>query len=329
MRTAALIAAFVSPATALAQTPPLTWNAPRVCPSRAAVLQRATQAGLDPRADGTWTAEATVHRAPAGAGPWRLEMVIHAHGDDVPQRRVAATCAALAQLAAVDLALVVNAHVDPPPPPPPPPPVVVAEPRRVAPPAVPSIVPEPPVRASPRAWRVFVTPAVVLDIGLLPAPSRGVGVGAGVAWPRFRVELRGAWYPAVALETPADAQRFNVRDGVVGSASLAQLSARACWRFGSARWGVAPCVGVEGGWMALRGATDRLNTAVAGDRLWMAAPLLGADASWSPLPALAVSLGVDGALVVVRPLVTIEHLGAVIDTPLLHATLRVGVTLAL
>lgn len=313
----------------LAQTAPqLTWTAPRGCPSRDEVLARARDAGLRDDA-GPWTAEATVRHSPGG--PWRLQMIISASGDTVPATRSAPRCADLAQLAGVDLALVINAHVDPPAPPPPPPPPPPAPPPPSPPPsegrdAEPVGPPRAPSASLPRRWSLDLDARLVTDFGALPTGNVGVGVSVGVAWSFASVALAATWFPPVG--TDSSGGLFQRRAEGFADVGAWTVSARGCGRLAWRSLSVDGCLGVEVGLRSARGAVG-INNATEQRDVWVG-PLASVEGAWRPWRWLRVSLGVDGVIPLpALPWVRVENYGVVLDPWGARVAPRVGVGVAL
>lgn len=292
MRRRALIPLIVlsTPAVAGAQAPPLAWTAPRGCLTAANVIERSREAGLDAEHVPPWTARAVVRRA---RGRWALDMVIRVGDDVVPQRRAAATCRALVQLAGVDLALVLNAHIPPP---------VVTVPAAVVPvpvvqarpppePVRQVVVPEPP-HERVRGWRVVVGLLGGVEYGLLPEPVPVVGGRAGVSWEHVRVEARGSVSREVSV----------ARTEVVGGAATTfgatlqavDLSARGCGHGTVGRWSFAGCAAVSAGWVDAAGV-GRLVQAEATRVPWVGG-VVGGEVLWRAARWLVLSVGVDAGV---------------------------------
>lgn len=288
MRRRALIPLIVLsvPAVAGAQAPPLMWTAPRGCLTAADVLERSREAGLDAEHVPPWTARAVVRRA---RGRWALDMVIRVGDDVVPQRRAAATCRALVQLAGVDLALVLNAHI----------PVVVAAPVVVVPapvvqarpppePVRQVVVPEPP-HERVRGWRVVVGLMVGAEYGLLPEAVPVVVGRAGVSWEHVRVELRGSLSREQTVTRTETVGGAATRFGATLQA--VDLAARGCAQWTAGRWTGAGCAGVSAGWVDAVGV-GQLVQAEATRVPWVGG-VLGGELWWRAARWLAVSVSAD------------------------------------
>ena len=288
MRRRALIPLIVLsvPAVARAQAPPLTWTAPRGCLTAADVIERSREAGLDAEHVPPWTARAVVRRARGG---WALDMVIRVGDDVVPQRRAAGTCRALVQLAGVDLALVLNAHI--------PPPVVVSVPVVAAPvvqarpppePVRQVVAPEPP-RERVRDWRVVVGLLGGVEYGLLPTVVLVAGGRAGVSWDHLRVEARGTVSQEVSVA------RTEVVGGVAttfgATLQAVDFSARGCGQWTVRQWTFAGCAGMSAGWVDATGV-GQLVQAEATRVPWVGG-VVGGEVLWRGLRWLAVSVSVD------------------------------------
>lgn len=318
----------------LAQTAsPLTWTAPRGCPTRDEVLARARDAGLRDDA-GEWTATATVRHVPGGA--WRLQMIISASGDAVPTTRSAPRCADLAQLAGVDLALVINAHVDPPPPPPRPPPPAQPPP---PPPQPPAPTPSPAGRdaepvgpprapsASPgRRWNLDVDALLLTDFGALPTGNVGVGLSFAIAWSFASLGLSAAYF--APLGTDSGGGLFQRHAEGFADVGAWTASARGCGRLAWRALSVDGCLGVEVGARTARGALG-INDATEQRDLWVG-PLASVEGAWRPWRWMRVSLGVDGAIPLpALPWVRVENYGVVLDSWGARVVPRIGLGVAL
>ena len=318
--------ALTAPGVAFAQRSPLTWSAPRGCPSSEEVIARARAAGLRDTAS-EWTAEATVRHSSNGL--WRLAMNITVSGDRVPASRSAPTCADLAQVAGVDLALVINAYSEPPappPPPPPPPPLPIATPPTPERDAEPAGPPRDPSAMPARAWRVALAALAAMDVGALPTGNVGFGARAGLQWTYAGVSLTALYFPTVG--TDAGEGPFRARPESVAYVSAWTVSARACGRLASSAWSVDGCLGVELGVRNVA-ASASVNRGVASGALWFA-PLVAVEGAWHPLRWLSVAVGSDVSLPVpALPFVRVDNVGVVLDPWVVRVVPHLAVGLSL
>jgi hypothetical protein len=277
-----------APAVAGAQEAPLTWTAPRGCLTAADVIARSREAGLDADHVPSWTARAVVRRA---RGQWALDMEIRVGGDVVPQRRTAATCRALVQLAGVDLALVLNAHIPPPVPVVPVVPVVPAVVQARPPPEpVRQVITVEPPRERVRAWRMVVGVMGGVEVGLLPRAAVMGALRAGVSWDHVRVEVRGAVSEEVTVTRTETVGGAATRFGAALRA--VDLSARGCGQETWGRWTLAGCAGVSAGWVDAVGV-GQLVQAEATRVPWVGGVVAG-EVWWRAGRWVALGASVEG-----------------------------------
>jgi hypothetical protein len=278
---------------------PIDWRAPTSCPDAAAVERRA-------RALGPEIASLQLHGAVSvvADGTFVLELAI---GDAPARRYVARDCDALADIAALVLAVAsdpisVSTHVGPAPPARENdvlvPPVVgsAAAPSWNASPRDPAVAPV--LRPRPRA-RPRVRPRVggfarvhgLFGIGELPRFDAGVGlaVGIGAGLGRFELHAAHLFARTAALPGPGDA-----------AASIASwnLSPRACAVLGRRSVRAALCAGPELGIVTADGRgladTDRVLA------LWVAA-IAAPGLEWAMTPWLRLHAGVELIAALRRP----------------------------
>ncbi len=257
----------------------LSWSAPPDCPGLDAVsgaVARLLEGS--PRSGSRVRVDATVTRR---GGGWALALTTTRDGAVGHRSMKADSCAAVADAAALVIALAIDpVHVaepeaaavppvapDPPPPPPSPPempPRATVAPPPPAPPTVPA--PRPPAPATPPVARsVAFGVALTADVGSLPAPTYGVEVSAAWALRRFRVEGYGAYWPGQTATVGLP--------GVFGTLSadvyLADGGALGCYAIvATRRWRLQPCAGLEVG--ALGASGSGLGVSTPGASFWAA-----------------------------------------------------------
>ncbi|MBI5514727.1 MAG: hypothetical protein HY909_13210 [Deltaproteobacteria bacterium] len=248
------------PSPLLAQGLNLRWEAPEECPREG--LVRAAAEALQTGPGRPVEAQVQVERqAPRR---WHLRLrTVTAEGEG--QRTLwVRSCREAAEATAVVLAFLLDGGV-------------VSEAPRRAPPGDARVlpvyrlafptwdpeVPEPPprpARAPPRWWWLFARTA--LDVGSLPGPSVGLGLGGAWERGRFRVELQGWWWAP---------QTQRLRDGAGGAFQRGTGQLRGCWLplLGALQAGT--CVGLELGWLHGRGVG--VGRPEEGTAFWGAASL--------------------------------------------------------
>jgi hypothetical protein len=253
----------------------LSWSAPPGCPGEGSVggavarlLEGSSQSGSRVRVDAVVTQR---------AGGWTLTLTTTRDGAVGHRAMKADSCAAVADAAALIIALAIDpVHVvepatvaagSAPPPPPPPPPSPPAMPPIVAPapPAPPTVAaprPPPPPRARPIALGV----ALAGDVGSLPAPAYGIEVSAAWVLRRLRLEAYAAYWPAQTATVSLP--------GVFGTLSadvyLADGGVLGCYAVvATPRWRLEPCAALELG--ALGASGSGLGVSTPGASFWAAA----------------------------------------------------------
>ena len=166
--------------------------------------------------------------------------------------------------------------------------------------------PATPGPSSPRRWNLLIrAPILSADLGPLPEPSVGAGLGAGIGYESWKFLVAGHLYrgqamramdPGAAFAAGADLERIT-----------AHLAICRGWR--SVPFEIAPCVG-----LAIEHATARgFGQGVSPEEqsaLW-AAPSLGADVHWYALKWAALFVGARAELELSRPRIVIAGLGEV------------------
>jgi hypothetical protein len=242
------------------------------------------------------------------------------------------TCASVSAAAAFITALVVDPDLRVPEPAPaaarPPPDPVVAPPAEpapspspepvVAPPAEPAPSPSPstattdlapdpiaaqprpaPSRSPPRRVRGFLRLAGGLEALGLPRVGPQLSPGVGLIGPRWRVEL-GAVYRAPTRATSA------VAPDVGGAIRLWALGLRGCGVVHPRPLEVPLCLGVEAG--QARGDGFGVDDPQRVRLPWLAVTA-GPALAWAPRPWIAVWLGLDVAVPLIRARFAVENLG--------------------
>jgi hypothetical protein len=160
--------------------------------------------------------------------------------------------------------------------------------------------------SSTRRWNLLIrAPILAADLGPLPEPSVGVGLGAGIGYESWRFLVAGHVYrgqavsamdPGAAFAAGADLERIT-----------AHLAICRGWR--SVGFEIAPCVGLAVEHLTARGFGQGVAPELQG-ALW-AAPSAGAALHWYALKSLALFVGATGDLELSRPRIVIEGLGEV------------------
>jgi hypothetical protein len=256
------------------------WNAPGECPTSEQVLAEVARVIHGRQERVAVMARVDVQRAPSD----RWKGVVSLETEDARGERVfeAESCSAIASAAALIVALAVEGGALPPPEPPP----VPAAPS----PAAIAVRTQPiETAAPPRPWQhpsqLIVTATGVMDAGVMPGGAAGGGelaLGFSMHAPSWRVRALGgaAYFPvrSNALTATDEGGRF----------SLFTLSLRACASGIRGRLDLGPCVGAEIERMSASGFGPSMRFEAASGSSWWAAGIVGALASWSISPLLAV-----------------------------------------
>lgn len=272
---------------------PVQWTAPHGCPDEAYVQDRIAShlqgAPVDPSPA---VARATV--SGPDDGQWSLSLSI---GDEQPRELTASTCEALADAAALMIAISLQpaATTEP---------LVVPEPAQAAvDPVVPTSTPgsgpgnETPSRTSvrtsdrPRSAAAFGPPSAILGVAVsvegvgLPAVGAGLGGRVGAQWGPLRMALQGGHFFR------------RERDVTDGLAAAYRLSTGGLELGGVLALGRAPAgfelygVGqIEVG--VLRGDGVGAEPSLVQRHLWVA-PGAGVGAMWTPRGFVAIGLRAD------------------------------------
>lgn len=283
---------------------PLTYVAPATCPARAELVEEIERILARP-----WSA------LPGDVGiAVQLEQlqgrfvltVVLAEGE---RRLSDVACRPLLLAAALIVALAIDPDTA----------VRTATTPVITPPIPPSIAPEidvppsreapllelgPPYDTHPSATGpplIGIGAGVVLDVGLLPEPSFGVGIEGIVRLDAFDLRLRATYL------APSTAQRL---DGIGAEVSAFAIDVHGC-----ARPIAEPALGICGGLHAgalMGAATGPVTRPEAGQTpgAWVAVGA-GLWLPWSPWDALDIELSVEGLLSLLRPRFDIDGVGAV------------------
>jgi hypothetical protein len=279
----------------------LRWTAPDGCPGPERVLGEVDRllgdAGARPKE--SLRVVADVSKDANG----NLRVHLEAEGESGPRVRElrAASCEALADAAALILALMIDpsaalaaptsaastpppapAPPTPPPSPPPPPPVPPANPRTTP-------------KVSLGVWGVF-------EGGSLPGAGFGVAGTVAVTLAALRIEVGVGGLPL------RDAL-VSAPKGAGGHVSLVTGDALLCYDvLPRSAFELSPCAGYEGGW--LHAAGFGVKSPGSGSDFWSAVRA-GGLFTWSPVPRFALSLRGEAVVPFVRPTFVLENVGPV------------------
>jgi hypothetical protein len=166
--------------------------------------------------------------------------------------------------------------------------------------------PATPGRSPARRWNVLIrAPILAADLGPLPDPSVGVGLGAGIGYESWRFLVAGHLYrgqavsamdPGAAFAAGADLERVT-----------AHLAICRGWR--SDQFEIAPCIGLTVEHVTASGFGQGVSPETQ-SALW-AAPSAGAALHWYALKSLALFVGANVDFELSRPRIVIEGLGEV------------------
>jgi hypothetical protein len=303
----------------------LTWESPAGCPDRPNVEQR-IQKLLGAAAKTEVVVEG---RVTATKGGYHLALTTTRDGARGERSLDDASCEALADSAALIVAMAIDpaaalASEEPAEPvavvasaepiesePPPPSPAVVV----VAPPPadVPAVVVRAPESPAPVRPRFLLSGGGEVLGGVFPRAALGAALSAGVVFGPLRVDVGGRF-------TPSSTHSLSEPSGASGTFELLVAQARGAYLFTRDAWDLGPTLGVEVGRARARG--QGVSESLEGRAPWFAGSL-GALAT---LRAGSVALTIDAALVVpfTRPSFVIEGAGTV-HTPAALA-LRAGLS---
>jgi hypothetical protein len=179
--------------------------------------------------------------------------------------------------------------------------------------------PASPGGSSARRWNLLLrAPILAADMGPLPDPSVGVGLGAGIRYEAWRFLVAGHLYREQAVTATDPGSAFAA--GADLKRMTAHLAICRGWR--SVPFEIAPCVG-----LAIEHATARgFGQGVSPDvqsAVW-AAPSAGAAVHWYALKWAALFVGAEGQLELSRPRILIEGLGEVRQLGAVSARVTAG-----
>jgi hypothetical protein len=164
-------------------------------------------------------------------------------------------------------------------------------------------------------WKLVVhAPLLAFDVGVLPAPAWGAGVGVGAELGPFELALAGLlWLPVSATNSDPEG------DGADFGRRSAELSA--CYRGSIGRFELGPCLKLTLEDVSAQG-TGPLVAPTSSEIAWLSAgAFLGAR--WAPFPkmapSMAVSLTPGLAVATSRPTFAVDRGGSVYQLPLLSA----------
>jgi hypothetical protein len=295
----ALVAWAWSAGRATAETPlDLEWLAPPPCPDVAYV--RAGVAGLLAGSSETGSRVGAVARVTSTAGEWSLDLTITRDGNVAHRTMKAASCPAVADAAALILALTIDpvhaslqarapsssppdggpldaahppgvASALPLPLPPPLPLPAPAPPPPAPPPAPPPRAPPPraPPSAAPRArLEVGIKASADADLGSIPGPALGIEGGLSLLYGRVRLEGFGAYWPGETATAAISGAQGSLRATV----HLAEGGFLGCYlALKTARWELGPCLGLELGSLSGSALLPPTASPTSASTLWSAA----------------------------------------------------------
>jgi hypothetical protein len=161
-----------------------------------------------------------------------------------------------------------------------------------------------PDRSSDRRWNVLIrAPIVAADLGPLPEPSVGLGLGTGIGYESWRFLLMGHLYRAQVVRAGDPGSAFAA--GADLDRMTAQLAVCRGWR--SPPFEIAPCLGLAVERTSARGFGQGVAPETQ-SAMWVA-PSAGAVLHWYALKSLALFVGAHGDLELSRPRIVIDGLG--------------------
>ena len=282
----------------------VSWQAPAECPDADAVERYVAQVVGD-AASGPVTVRAagTVTRNADGRYSASVELDTGAARPSV-RALDAGDCEALAQAAALLIALAIREQAAPTPAPPPAP-----APAKPAPPPEPPA--DPPMRA---AARPFLGASVVFDLGSTPNVTAGVSVGGGVRWAWLLLE------PSVAYYAPRS-EGVPLRSAVGADFTLATAGLRACVAPSRGNVWLAPCLGGGADWLRGVGFGARIpHSGSAWSIVGRAGLLLG----WDISSIISARAGLEAVLPLARPKFDVDGVGVVFQRKAASARAELG-----
>lgn len=167
----------------------------------------------------------------------------------------------------------------------------------VAPAPTPQAAPRPQDDSAPRTGGQGQTHGVIgahaaADVGSLPKLAPGLGVNAGFQTERVTVRLSATYF------LPTLASRGTSGSSPGADVSLGVVDVAGCYATTSGQVVVAPCAGLEGGFLFATGVG--LESAAERVREWMAGKV-GAEATLHPAEPVTLRVGLDAVLPFTRP----------------------------
>jgi hypothetical protein len=319
--------AFASPAFAELE---LRWNAPASCPSRNEVVERIEKlAGSAIDQTAGLSLEGNIEQV---GGRYRLTLLVRSDGDVRKRVIDSENCADLAGAAAVTVALLLGVDMSS---------IEQAtdggqggtsgvagagagasgqagsnenapDARKQAeatpkPPASQETpVPPPEVTSPPNGSGVAAilrVPIAAADLGPMPRPAFGVGLGAGMRYDAWRIIVAGRLSLKQTIDAPDSGGAFGAElQRMTGDLTF-------CHGFRYDRFEVAPCAGISLEYLTARGFGE--DVIPSSERAFWPAPSAGGVAHWYALESLAIFFGVTGYIEVSRPRIVIDGLGEV------------------
>lgn len=148
-------------------------------------------------------------------------------------------------------------------------------------------------------WRVGTGAAAVLAVGPLPGVAGGILGTLALLHRRVRVELGATFLPAKTTH-------FRARPDAGGELRMLAADLRACPRWQWRAIGLDACLGVQAG--VLRGRGTGIDEPGVTRQPWLAATI-GPRLSYAPIRRLAIGLGADLLVPIVRPAFGVENVG--------------------
>jgi hypothetical protein len=290
----------------------IEWQAPQGCPQKKDVKEKIQKLLGTLQQDGPIRAEGAITRTD---GRFHLDLVLRA-GELVGTRSIDSnSCEDLAGAAAVALGLLIHSadaevslpHPEPPPAPP--------KPEKVSEPEIPpSDVSAPPQPG--RTWRALVqAPLGALDMGTLEKPTVGLGIGGGIEYSNWQLQLHAVFWRE--QETPSTAYPgfgANVRRNTAHVVT--------CRGYRSSWFGISPCFTLGFDYVSAIGIGKNVQASMShaiGISAGVGTQTRIYLASW-----LRVLATVGGQFGVSRPNLSINRLGSVYQMSSVAFTVSTG-----
>lgn len=166
-----------------------------------------------------------------------------------------------------------------------------------------AMIPTRPRTTAPRSratrLRVGIGASAILAVGPLPGVAGGILGSLALLHRRVRIELG-------AVFLPAKVAHFDTRPDAGGELRMLAADLRACPRWGYRKIGLDACVGMQAG--ALRGRGTGIDEPAVTRQPWLAVTA-GPRLSYAPIRWLAIGLGADLLVPIVRPAFGVENVG--------------------